>query len=289
MSSQEELSEMALDAWNTNASYWNDSIGRDGNIYWQKLQEPSLRRLLGDHLKRQPGQEPCLALDLATGNGLCARWLAKHGAKVWATDGSSNMLEKAIMANQGFAQARNIVFSTLDVTKKVDFDHLAATVEFHWEGHSKFDIVLMNMAIMDVSTLEPLVETLPRILKPNGVFVATVLHPVFMTSGASRNVDLRYDGETGDLEVVRTRVVKDYLHVPPYRGIAIPGQPKRQLYFHRPMEELFTTFFRAGLVMDAMEEPAFTEEDEEKDRVESSRNYTQLPAILSFRMRLPYN
>lgn len=55
------------------------------------------------------------------------------------------------------------------------------------------------------------------------------------------------------------------------------------------MDELFTTFFRAGLVMDAMEEPAFSAEDEEKGRVESSRNYTQLPAILSFRMRLPYN
>lgn len=50
-----------------------------------------------------------------------------------------------------------------------------------------------------------------------------------MTSGASRNVDLRYDGETGDLEVVRTKVIKNYLDIPPYKGIAIPGQPKRQV------------------------------------------------------------
>jgi hypothetical protein len=52
------------------------------------------------------------------------------------------------------------------------------------------------------------------------------------------------------------------------------------------MHELFTSFFRAGLVMDAMEELAFTEDDAE-DRIESSSNYTQLPAILSFRMRFP--
>lgn len=52
------------------------------------------------------------------------------------------------------------------------------------------------------------------------------------------------------------------------------------------MDEIFTTFFKAGLVMDAMEELAFTEEDAE-DRIESSSNYTQLPAILAFRMRLP--
>lgn len=51
------------------------------------------------------------------------------------------------------------------------------------------------------------------------------------------------------------------------------------------MHELFTTFFKAGLVMDAMEELAFTEEDAE-ERLQSSANFTQLPAILSFRMRL---
>jgi hypothetical protein len=52
------------------------------------------------------------------------------------------------------------------------------------------------------------------------------------------------------------------------------------------MHEIFTTFFRNGLVMDAMEELAFTEEDAES-RIESSSNYTQLPAILAFRMRVP--
>lgn len=39
------------------------------------------------------------------------------------------------------------------------------------QGENMFDIVLMNMAIMDVSTLEPLVQALPKLLKPNGVYV----------------------------------------------------------------------------------------------------------------------
>jgi len=52
------------------------------------------------------------------------------------------------------------------------------------------------------------------------------------------------------------------------------------------MGELFTTFFRGGLVMDGMEELAFTEEHARRDRVESSVNFTQLPSILSWRMRL---
>lgn len=52
------------------------------------------------------------------------------------------------------------------------------------------------------------------------------------------------------------------------------------------MHELFATFFKAGMVMDAMEELAFTEEDAEP-RLESTRNFTQLPVILAFRMRFP--
>jgi hypothetical protein len=50
------------------------------------------------------------------------------------------------------------------------------------------------------------------------------------------------------------------------------------------MGELFGTFFRGGLVMDGMEELAFTEEHARTDRVEASVNFTQLPMILSWRM-----
>ena len=48
-----------------------------------------------------------------------------------------------------------------------------------------------------------------------------------MTSGASRNLELEY--VEGHLKVVRSKLVKNYLHVPPYKGIAIPGQPDRQV------------------------------------------------------------
>lgn len=52
------------------------------------------------------------------------------------------------------------------------------------------------------------------------------------------------------------------------------------------MDQLFTTFFKAGMVMDGMEELAFTEADVDPQRVESNVNYTQLPAILAWRVRL---
>lgn len=121
----------------------------------------------------------------------------------------------------------------------------------------------------------------------NNSFVATLLHPVFFTSGANRHIVIIEDDEhTEDsVNVVRSKVVTKYLDVAPWRGVAMYGQPEQQYYFHRPLHELFATYFRVGLTMDALEEPAFTEEQTRSDKIESHFNYTQLPAILAFRMR----
>lgn len=80
--------EESVASWKTNASYWDDSIGQDGNKYWKRLQLPALERMVSF----QPDGETW-ALELATGNGLVARWLTSKGASVLATDVSSEMLE----------------------------------------------------------------------------------------------------------------------------------------------------------------------------------------------------
>ena len=59
-----------------------------------------------------------------------------------------------------------------------------------------------------------------------------------------------------------------------------------QVYFHRPIHELFSTFFKTGLVMDRIEEPGFTAEDATPDRLLSTANFVQLPPILGFRLRM---
>jgi len=111
------LAAEALSKWNAIASYWDAGIGRDGNKYWRVLQEPCLRRMLGAHLAK-PG---CRALDLATGNGLCARWLKDQGAtEVVATDGSLEMLMGAGAHDGG----EGVDWRVLDVTEEKDWSTL---------------------------------------------------------------------------------------------------------------------------------------------------------------------
>lgn len=108
-----------LENWNLNAEFWDEGIGYAGNKYWSKLQEPCLQRLLGEHLKR----DGCQALEFSTGNGLCARWLAERGATVLATDGATNMVERAKAHG---SPGKEIQFCKVDVTSE---EELAVLVQ----------------------------------------------------------------------------------------------------------------------------------------------------------------
>jgi 2-polyprenyl-3-methyl-5-hydroxy-6-metoxy-1,4-benzoquinol methylase len=140
------LSARALATWDIIAPDWDAAITADGNKYWRRLQEPSLRRLLSPTLLANCRR----ALDLATGNGLCARWLLARGAvSVLATDGSEGMLELARGHGHGYKVRK------VDVTSEKDLGGLVEE-----EALEGFDVVLMNMAIMDVGDLEPLAKAL---------------------------------------------------------------------------------------------------------------------------------
>lgn len=60
---------------------------------------------------------------------------------------------------------------------------------------------------------------------------------------------------------------------------------KKKVYYHRNFQDLFAPFFQAGLVLDKLEELAFSEGDGEPDKIESTLNFTQIPVMMSFRVR----
>ncbi|KAH8430745.1 class I SAM-dependent methyltransferase [Aspergillus melleus] len=294
-----DIKTKALVAWENHAKAWDEQMGDDGNSYFSALELPILERMV---LKYKSAR----ALDLATGNGLVARWLAREGASVVATDASRPMLERARARTESWYQD-----GRLSREQKISFETLNAASMDAWEefisqsltpvsSHAaagtglvdryqteKFDIITMNMGIMDIPDLKPLATALKRLLTQDGCFVATILHPLFFTSGADRQITFHENPTTGQREITRSIILNRYLDVPPARQLLFSEDENTPppLSFHRPLHELFAPFFQKGLVLDALEETNFDESFVDHKREHSSKNFLQFPKILGFRIR----
>ena len=66
-------------------------------------------------------------------------------------------------------------------------------------------------------------------------------------------------------------------------GIAMVGQPEKQHYFHRPVSSILRVFFKAGFVLDGLEEPSFA--DIKSDRI-FDNVYRNIPPALVCRLKL---
>jgi len=252
--------------WDRLAEWWDDKIG-DGNNFQNYLIEPASERLLA----LQPGEQ---VLDIACGAGRFTRRMAALGAVITAIDHSEKFIKRA--------RER-----TPDYTDKIEYRVLAATdtSALMALGEKRFDATVCTMALMDMSSIEPLISTLPKLLKPGGRFVFSVSHPVF-NSGTSRLVAEQHDKD-GEILTRYGVTVTDYARPYAHMGLGIFGQPEPQHYFHRPISLLFNTCFRYGFALDGMEEPLFPEGFQDKSRMPLSfNNMPTIPPVLVARMVL---
>ena len=142
------------------------------------------------------------------------------------------------------------------------------------------------MALFDMAEIDPLMSALSRLLRPGGRFVFSVLHPCFNNSHVVQMAEM--EDRAGEIVTVYSVKVSGYMTSSMARGAAIVGQPKRQLYFHRPLQVLFGAGFRAGFVLDALEERSFpADHPQTRSPLSWSGNYSEIPPVLVARMRLP--
>lgn len=153
------MNDETLEAWNTNAEVWDKRMGDDGNDFHLLLVRPATERLLDV----KPGSR---ILDIGCGNGLFARRLATLGAEVVAIDFSEQMIAYARTRTQ--SQENSIEYRVLDATDE------AALLQL---GEGYFDAAVSAMALMDMAEIDPLLQSLAKLLKPRGSFVFSVMHP----------------------------------------------------------------------------------------------------------------
>jgi 2-polyprenyl-3-methyl-5-hydroxy-6-metoxy-1,4-benzoquinol methylase len=251
------------EAWNANARFWDTRMA-DGNDWFNVLIWPRVEKLL----EMRPGDT---VLDIACGNGLTSRRLARGGAHVVAFDFSEVLIRIAMErgGNDG------IDYRVVDATDAGALSSL---------GHERFDAALCNMALMDMADIGPLMTALPSLLRPGGRFVFSLLHPCFNNPAVVQTGELQDRGG----EVVTTYSVKVSRYLTPYTqaGVAFHDQPAPHPFFHRPLARLLGEGFDAGLVLDALEEPAFPPDDAGGSSPLSwNGRFSELPPVLVARMK----
>lgn len=263
MNNQHDLIAESREIWDANAEAWDKRIGGGGG--WQStIIAPMVEKMLNI----QTGER---VLDIACGNGIFSRRLAELGAYVVAADFSPKLID--------FAKRRttqHIDRITYHVADATDINQLLA---LGGQDRQIFDAAVCNNAIMDMPAIAPLFRAVAQLLKPNGRFVFSVMHPCFNGQSMSMQVELP------DYDEKPTYAIKvsAYLSAEATKGLAIREQPLQQYYWHRPLHLLLNSAFENGLVMDRIEEPKITAETSPTDAFAWA--HYDMPPLLFVRLR----
>lgn len=220
----------SLQAWESNADCWDNRMGDDSNYFYRELVRPNTEKLL----EICPGD---FVLDIACGTGNFSQRLAHLGASVVAFDFSPKMIEHAQRRRSDVLD--NVIFCVCDAT---DLEQLMLL-----KKDRPYNKAVSNMAIMDISQIEPLFNSLSKLLSDNGIFVFTTHHPCFTHP--------------------------DGLYLTPnvHKGEALRQQPVLQNYYHRSLQDILEPAFHAGFILDRL--------------YEVPDNNPELPVILTVRLR----
>ena len=162
-------------------------------------------------------------LDIACGNGNYSAFLAQKGVDVVAFDYSTKMIALAKKRQENFAD--RIEFCVADATDEQSLMGL--------KRERQFTKAVSNMAVMDIAEIRPLFESVNRLLEQDGIFVFATQHPCFVT------------------------LTEQYMTPHSYYGEAIKGQPQKQCYYHRSLQDIFDLCFDTGFVIDGFSERCY--------------------------------
>lgn len=222
---------MNIQQWDEYASLYNKGIGKSGDALHQDLINP----IIFDFIK---SWKDLSILDVGCGNGYLINKLAPLAKRVVGIDASKNLLKFAMSQ----VSSKNVSFQLADITKKQPFDD------------SSFDVIIANMVVQYLPSLENFVQECRRVLKSNGKLIIIIDHPAHSLFLRAQELI----GKKNDKFLISGSYFKSGL------------RKKKSLwskaileYCHRPLMEyinIFSEYFR----LEKMEEKS---EDEEIPRI----------------------
>ena len=240
------------------ASRWYDSlVGGQGTDFQKDIIMPGVFRLLEVRKKDR-------VLDLACGQGVFSRYLARKGIHVEGLDSSSELVK--------YARARSGPSIRYHVGDAGDAENFEA---------DRFDGIACLMAIQNIEKMDLLFKRASRWLKTGKHFVVVMTHPCFRIP---RQSNWGWDDE----KKLEYRRVDHYMTETTVPILTPPFADSKSftLTFHRPLQSYIEALVRAGFCVDAMEEWVSNKNSLPGKRAKAeNRARKEIPLFLALRAR----
>ncbi len=202
-----------IEQWNNAAEKYAADQERSGYVESNKC-------VVMNRFKDLSGQK---VLDLGCGYGNYAEYFRSIGAKTTGIDGSTNLL------NIARAKYPDVTFVLADLTKPIPL------------SDESFDLVFCNQVLMDIENIEFVFAEVKRLLKPNGIFYYSIVHPAF------------YSGEwqVDSNGFKNGKLVSSYIEP----SISINHFWGETTHFHRPLSYYLNLAADTGFILRHTEEP----------------------------------
>jgi SAM-dependent methyltransferase len=224
-------------AWDANAEHWDQRMA-EGNAFALRLIAPSEESLLA--IRRGTR-----VLDVACGNGLHARRLARRGATVLAVDVSPRMIE---LARQRTPAELDVEYRVVDAANEGE---LAALPD-------AFDAAVCHMAVFDMERVDRLFAAVAARLRAGDPFVVSSVHPCFNSARPIMYTEV--SEQTDPPSVTHGVRIEEYLTPREFPARAFRDSKSPHPVFHRPLSMMLGEAFRSGFVLTGVVEPAFAED-----------------------------
>jgi ubiquinone/menaquinone biosynthesis C-methylase UbiE len=236
--------EEAMQCWDEAADEFAGRFKTDEEFFHKRMINPALLDLLGDVKGKA-------VLDVACGEGHFSRKLAeqaKGDIQITGIDTSKRLIYIAQKKNKSFSHCTRFLLG--DASR---LDQLSP---------NSFDVVVCNMALMFIKRFEETIQEVARVLKPQGLFVFSILHPCFLTPGSGWILEDSPDARKGNRIGWKT----DNYHLRLVcHGVMKECDTKETYYFCRTLEDYFCVLRKSGFVVMDLREPLPPKELMEKD------------------------
>ena len=258
------LKRSVSDHWEANAETWTKHVRAGYDIYRDALHTPAFLEML-------PDVEGLNGLDVGCGEGANTRSLARASAKMTGIDIAPTFVRHALA--QENQEPLGIHYLTADALH-LPFDD------------AQFDFASAFMSMMDMPQQGDVLKEIFRILKPQGFFQFTILHPCFVPP-------FRKNVRNEDGQVIAVQVADYFVDidgsVETWWFSNLPQAEREQSKpfniprFHRTLSEWIGMINMAGFTLEASVEPMASEELAAQEKVVADTRVTPIAWIVRLR------